>query len=413
VNSIREFLRSAWIKARLTSPSFVNRAIEPYLHEGKEIVRLLSQPHLPIYELQGQGQGGPLSVTYVGLNLAKPYLKSILFEEDPVEREVGQAPFWRTDRLVDGLPGDIVIVEAYQRLIHRLPRQNALVLPHYVFPILDVRGDWQDVRSRLFKTVRTHELRLVRKHGYTYRVSHDPQDFEEFYHQMYWPTMDGRHGELSSPMSIAKAHQYFQHGWLFRVERDDEWVSGLICYLQQNTVIAQIMGVRDADTQLMRDGAASTLYYTAVHWANQNGYEAVNFLGTEPFLDAGQFRYKRKWGTAMSIPPQLHRRIWLKVQRVTPAVSTFLQENPCIVVDDRRKELYGLIVVDDLDSVTTDTKERWEERYTTLGLSHLAVRSVNDFAEGLLDDHGPDLVIPIASTSSSKSAHDTQNKSRS
>lgn len=352
-------------------------------------------------------------MSYVGLNLAKPFLKSILFERDPVERKVGRVPFWRVDRLVGGLSGDVVIVEAYRRLVRKLPHQNAIVLPHYVFPILDVRGDWQDVRGRLHKTVRTHELRLVRKYEYTYEMSHDPQDFEEFYHQMYLPTMDKRHGELSSPMSIAKAYRYFQHGWLFRVERDNDWVSGLICYRRQNVVIAQIMGVRDADAQLIREGAASTLYYTAVHWANQHGYEAVNFLGTEPFLEAGQFRYKRKWGVTVSIPPQLHRRVWLKVRRVTPAVSTFLQENPCIVIDDRRKELYGLIVMDDLHSVTTDTKERWEERYATPGLSHLVVRSVDDFAEGLPDGHEPDLVIPIAPTSSFESAHDTQNKSRS
>ncbi|MDH4137810.1 MAG: hypothetical protein OEW09_14005 [Anaerolineae bacterium] len=394
VNKSLEFIRNLWIKARLKVPPSMQRTVILCLHEVKEIVRLLGRPYLPVYQLQGRGQGGPLMVTYIGLEYARPFLKSILFVKDPVEQQIGRIPFWRYDELANLSSGDMIIVEATKHLIRKLPRQNAIVLPHYVHHILDVRGDWQDVRSRFHKSVRKNELRWIRKYGYEYDVSYDRQDFETFYHQMYLPTMDDRHGELSSPMSIHEAYQYFQHGWLFRVTRNGDWVSGVICHLQQDVLMADILGVKDADTQLVQQGATAATYYAAIHWTNQHEYSAVNFLGSVPYLRTGWFQHKRKWGVTVSVPPHLHRQIWIKVRRSTPVVSQFLKDNPCIVVDKDGK-LHGLVIVDDPHNVSVETRKEWEKRYATPGLSSLLVRSLSYFSEEPTNDNDSDLVIPL------------------
>jgi hypothetical protein len=398
VNRPLEFSRNLWIQAQLGAPPFVQRAVTPRLHEAKEIARLLARPHLPIWQMQGLGQGGPLVVAYVGWEFAKPFLKNLLFVDDPAEQRIGQIPFWRRNELANVSAGDIVVVEAARHVIRELPHQRAIVLPHYVHHIVDARGDWDDVRGRFRKSVRKNELRWVRKYGYEYDRSQDRRDFEKFYHQMYLPTMEDRHGELASPMSIGAAYQYFRYGWLIRVKREGEWVSGMVCYPQQKVLIAQILGVKDADAQLTREGAVSALYYAAIHWANRRGYEAVNFLGTDPYMDTGWFQHKRKWGAAVSIPPDLHRQIWIGVRRDTPAVSQFLKENPFVVVD-RDGDLHGLIIVDDPHNVSAETRQEWEKRYVTPGLRSLLIRSVSDFAAGSLDASDPGVVIPISSTS--------------
>jgi hypothetical protein len=394
-------VRDLWIKARLGAPPFVQRTIIPGLHKAKEIVRLLANPYLSVYQLQGQAQGGLLTVTYIGLEFAKPFLKRLLFLEDPVEQQVGQIPFWRHSELADSSSSDIIIVHAAEHLIRQLPCQDAIVLPHYVHHILDVRGDWQDVQLRFHKSVRRNELRLVRKYGYEYDVSHDRQDFETFYYQMYVPTMSERHEELSTPLSIDEVYQYFRHGCLFRVTRGGSWVSGGVCHPTLKTLSFDVMGVKNADMRLIQEGAASTLYYAVVHWANQQGYEAVNFLGTGPYLGNGNFQYKRKWGMAISVPSHLHRQIWIKVRRITPAVSRFMKENPLIVVDQDGK-LHGLITVDDLHNISADTTEEWKKDYITPGLSSLLVRSINCFAEEPPNVvRELDLIIPISLGNSS------------
>ena len=394
MENLLERIRILWVKARLGVPPPLQRSVVSQLHKAKEIGRLMAKPYLPVCQLEGQGKGGPLSVVYVGLSLARPYVMDRIFVGDSVERQVDRIPFWRHKRLGDFPSGDIVIVEATKHLIRRLPHRSAIVLPPYVHHMVDVRGDWQDVRSRFHKSVRKNELRWIRKYGYEYEVSHARQDFDQFCQQMYSPTMDSRHGELVDAMTLSEAYQYFSRGCLFRITRDGDWVSGGICHPQQDVLVADITGVKNADPQLIAEGATAATYYAAIHWANQHGFRAVNFLGTGPYPAMGRFQHKRKWGAAINLPPHLHRRIWIKVRRVTPAVSQFLKDNPLVVVGEDGT-LNGLITVDDTHDVTADTLRHWEKSYITPGMSNLLVRSVSSFAQESSDSSHADLVLSI------------------
>jgi hypothetical protein len=165
MNPALELLRNQWVKAQIRAPSFAQDTLIPHLNEVKEVIRLLIKPYLPIYQLQGQGECGPLTVVYAGLDFAKPFLEDLLFVEATEEKRVGQIPFWQSGRLADEFSADIVIVEAAKQLIHRLPRHNAFVTPEFVHFTLDVRGDWEDVEHRFHKTVHRNDLRRIRKFG--------------------------------------------------------------------------------------------------------------------------------------------------------------------------------------------------------------------------------------------------------
>jgi hypothetical protein len=391
-----DFIQSLWIGAQLSAPPFVQRAVIPRLHEAKELVRLLVPPYLPYHQLRGQGQGGPLTVTFVGSEFARPRLETLLFVDKPEEENRGRIPVWRCGEQVGRFSTDMVIVGAARHLVRSLPRQYAIVLPEFVHHTLDVKGDWQDVCNRFHKTIRKNELRWIRKYSYDYVLSHRDQDFHEFYDQMYVPSMNARHGELASPMSIGVAFQYFRHGWLFQVKRQDKWVSGVVCQPQQHLLNARILGVRNADPELIHQGAISAIYYAAIHWANQHGYEAVNFLGTDPYLRLGLFQQKRKWGASLSIPATLHRQIWIGIQRITPAVSQFLKENPFVIEENGK--LQGLVIVDDPHQVSAEAGQEWQNLYVTPGLSQLVIRSVRSFSREPASVPSPDLVIPIPSS---------------
>ncbi len=180
VNKVLDLVRYWWIEAQLQAPPFVQQVVIPRMHEAKEIVHLLGKPYLPIYQLQGQAQGGPLMVTYIGLDYTKPFLTHLLFAGEPVEQRVGQIPFWHYQKLENSFSGDMIIVEAAKHLIRELPCENAIVFPTHVDHALDVRGDWQNIRSRFHKSVRKNELRWIRKYGYEYDVSRDKQHFQDF-----------------------------------------------------------------------------------------------------------------------------------------------------------------------------------------------------------------------------------------
>ncbi len=399
MNKVLEFIRTWWVGAQLKAPPWVQRTLISRLHEVKEVARLLARPYLPVCHLQGQGQGGPLTVTYIGLEFAKPYYTDILFAETPLERQVGHIPFWRYRELPDLSSSDLVIVEAAKHLTRRLPRQKAIVLPESVLHILDVQGGWEDVRSRFHQSALSRELRLVRKYDYQYEISHDDGDFQTFYSDMYLPTMKSRHGALASPMPIWEAYQYFRHGLLFFVTREGRRVSGSILRVKQDVLYAIIVGVLHAYEQMMKEGASGAQYILCIRWAIQQGCKVVNFLETVPYLKSGIFQYKRKWGGAIHASSHLHRQVWVKVNHVTPAVSQFLKENPFVVVDESGK-LHGLIIVDDTHTIAAETRQEWETRYATPGLSSLVIRSVRNFAAGPEDSNNSDMVISLPCSAS-------------
>jgi hypothetical protein len=374
MGKLSELAHWLWIEARFQSPSFVQRTIMPRLHKVKEYARLVAEPYMTLYELKGRNQAGPLTVTYGGLGYARLLLESLLFTEEPVEREIARVPVWRPGELVSASTGDLTIIESSKYLINKLPGQGAITLPFRVRFILDVRGAWEEVEQRFRSDARRNDMRKAKNFGYTYEISHKESDLEMFYQDMYLPTMMKRHGDLADLLPKREAYQFLRHGQLFLTKRDGVYVSGGLCLVQQGILGFKEMGVLNGDEQLMREGAVGAMNYLRMYWAHEQGYRGVNLGTCWPFLSGG-FRNKRKWGAAVSVPPNEHKQIWISVQHNTPAVAHFLSSNPCVIVDGMQR-LNGLFVTDDLKDVTSKTEKRWHKLYATPGLSDLLVRSV-------------------------------------
>ncbi len=381
MSKLFEASRRLWIETQLVASPWLQRTLIEPVHQARRVVRVVAKPYLKIHQWHGQTQRGPLSVSFGGGGDARPFFRSLLFEEQPEEEELTQVPIWDLGRLAD-LPGDLVLIEADKRLVSRLPRQAALVMPPRVQFMLDVRGEWREVELRISRSVRRHEFRLIRKYGYEYDVSHSDEAFDEFYTEMYVPTMAEKHGELTSLISREEAYLYFRHGVLLRVKRDAAWVSGGICQPQSDVVNFKLLGVRGADAQLIHEGAQAASYYAAVRWSNQEGFDAVNFEGCRSYLGS-LFEYKRKWGASVSIPAHQYQHMWLKIQRLTPAVCQFLIDNPCVIHAGEGK-LYALVVTDDLGNVTPEAEAQLHKQYMTPGLSGILIRSVNDLSSTFL-----------------------------
>lgn len=398
------------LEAELAMPPLVRQTVVSYLHDVRILVRFLLKPYLMVYQWQGQGQGGPLKVNYAGFEDAKLYLKHILFVDKPIESKVGRIPIWRINELADWPDGDLTIVEANTSQIAHLPRQQAVVLPAFIKMILDTRNDWEEIDSRFHKSIRS-ERRQIRRYGYQFKVSHSDQDFELFHRDMYLPMVTARHGDMAIPMSKREAHQYFRRGLLFLVERDGNYVAGSLGYYDQDIIRFILVGVMNGDPQLMKEGAVGALNYLRLQWVNQSGYKGVDYGWYRPFMK-GMFMNKRKWGTAVDVPSNQKGRLWIKLQRCTPAVSQFMQENPFIVIDEQNR-LYGLIIVDktvmastghlrvvvnpgealpiladDRTNLVDVTGTTWNEKYGTPGLSGLLICSMEELiGEAEKDNH--------------------------
>ena len=351
MGTLSELSHWLWIEMQLGTPPFIQRTIIPTLHKGKEFARMLVQPYLYLYELRGQSQAGPLTVTYGGLGYAKPMLKKMLFDQEPTEREIGRVSVLRpTTKLLDTASSDLTIIESSQYLIRMLSVHSGIKLPFRVQLVLDIQGDWQAVEERFRPNTRRHIRKAKQYDRFEYEISRHEQDLDMFYHRMYLPTVKKRHGALAAILPEREAYQILRHGWLFLVKRDDTYICGSLGHEQQGTVEFKEMGVLNGDMQLMQEGGVEAMNYLRIRWAHQEGFKELSFGDCWPYL-SGIFLFKRKWGAAVSIPCHEHKQIWIRIQRDTPAVSQFLESNPCIIVDNKG-ELQALIVTDAPGNVT-------------------------------------------------------------
>lgn len=381
------FSRQLWLKAQIGTPPFIQKTIISPILMGKETLRLVVNPFFRVVQLQGKNSVGPLSATYIGIGASERFLRQQLFTSDVTRKRMKRIPFWQCQSLMNRLDSDIVIVEAGKEFIDKLPAQKAIIMPPSVQFVLDIRGTWDEVKARFHDTVIRNEFRLAYKRNYTFRVSHNLSDFEHFYHQMYLPTMQERHGEYQSVMAEDEAAVYFQHGFLFFVEKEGQSVAAGLCCPHKKNLNFVIVGVLNGDKSLMKERVLGILNVLRIQWANQQGFEAVNLQGCAPLLQGGQLQYKRKWGGQMLVPTSERKRIYLKVRRMTPAVSQFLKDNPAIIIDEKRA-LHGFIVTDDLAQVSAEDRTEWQKKYATPGLENLLVYTVAD----LVDDSLPKTV---------------------
>jgi len=373
-----EIGQQLWVAAQLHAPAWVQDRLFPYVYQARDAWPL--RPRLAVHRLYGQYQGEPLIVDYVGLE-HQPTLATALFSAEPIVREIDRVTPRQLASWADAAEADLAIVAGGQRLIRRLPRRNALVLPFLVTMTLDVSGAWEVVKDRIHKSVRQHEFRLMRKYGYTFELSQRAEDFELFYYAMYVPTVEMRKGSLAAPMSFREAYQYFRHGaQLHLIKQDGRRVAGGLAYLQGNQVRFRLMGMLNADEQLMHEGALAACYYAVVRWANQHGYPAVVFGECVPRLGNGVFQYKRKWGGVVTCSGKAYKQIWIGLRRDTPAIQKFLEDNP-LILSDEQGQLQGLIVTSDPRPIAPETEAVWRKQYATPGLSGVLIRSLSDLFE--------------------------------
>jgi hypothetical protein len=364
------------------SPQWMRCSIFSFLNTARDFAVLGLRRHFNVYQMAGQANKGPITVVYAENGEHRSfrlYLEDIFFAKEPVVKKY-QLPIWRVGELINDSNSDLTFILANKVLINKLPTRNTILMPHVLNQTLDIRGRWEDVLQRFHKTIRRNELRLIRKYNYEAEISDKDTDFEKFFHEMYLPSMKTRHGEQAQLRSYEKAYRHFKRGVLILVKRDGEVVGGGLCNLEKEPGVVHflLIGVMNADQQLLKEGAQGAVYHAVIRWSHEHSYEAVNIgEAIPPYLEDSVLQYKRKWGIGLRVLPTIRTRIWLKIQRDTPAVRQFFKDSPLIIIGEYG-QLQGLIVVDDPSNITEATLNEWNAQYATPGLDGLLVCSMAD-----------------------------------
>ena len=244
--------------------------------------------------------------------------------------------------------------------------------PEFVKQVLDVSSPWEKMKKTFHKS--KEAARLIRKHGLSYRISRDPDDFSLFYHRIYLPHLVKQHGPHAAIDPFDDMLSYFQKGFLLIVQHEGRPVSGGLCLIQDRALIFRRTGVLDADEAYIRKGGQSAVYYFMIQYAREKGLKSVDFMNSRPFFKDGVYGHKAEWGAAVQAEGNPSASIHFIVPELTKKAALFFANNPVIVQAPRG--LAGLIGWNGGAELSPDEINELRKRYYAPGLeSMLLMRS--------------------------------------
>lgn len=217
--------------------------------------------------------------------------------------------------------------------------------------------------------------------GYTCEVSHDVKALEHFYNEMYVPYMKNRFKELAVIDSYHKVGRLFRTGFLLIVRKGEQYLSGVVCRIKQDTFIFELIGIEHGSFHLVREGALDALYYYSILEALKRRCRIIDFGNSRPFLNDGLVLYKRKWGTVLMPNLKQVREVGVKIHGIKDGGCRFIRNHYPIFFD--KKGLAGLIVKDSTDPLSLKELRHIENAYFTSGLDKFLVVSHSGFEQNI------------------------------
>jgi hypothetical protein len=201
-----------------------------------------------------------------------------------------------------GFEADLILAEIHPWLAARYRRAGWLIVPDAV----RWRADLAMLPPPRASTSLKADLSKVRRHGYTLERAGSTQDWADFYGHMVVPQARVRFGEEAWIPSERLRRELAARGTLHFVRRDGVRVAGICAVRHGRTLWMPVMGLRQGDTNLLREGAYSAAFSLLFAWARGEGCTRVDAGRTSPFTLDGVHRFKRKWGFEPAADPLSH-----------------------------------------------------------------------------------------------------------
>ncbi len=236
----------------------------------------------------------------------------------------------------------------------------------HVRQILDLSGTRESLERLNHKSKKT--LQLIRKNGFSSRVSVQAKDFDFFYHRMYLPHVLKQHGPYASIDEYEDMRAYFLQGFLMMALDQGRTVSAQLCHIRGDTLILRRAGVLDGDGIHVKKGVQSAVYYFMIRFARENGLRKIDFMNSRPFFEDGVYYHKARWGASVQ-PEDSESWIHFLVPRLSESVVQFFQRNPVIIQTPQGTA--GLVGRTGSAGISPEEETDLKNKYYAPGLSHL------------------------------------------
>jgi len=209
----------------------------------------------------------------------------------------------------------------------------------------------------------------MRKNNLDILITNDLEHFDYFYHNMYFPYIKNTFSNQAIIIEYASMKELFKKSDLIFLEKDNQYISGVLLLKFKDNLRLKSMGCLDGDYQYVKHGAISTLYFHAIMHAQKSGFKKVNWGYSRPFLKDGVLRYKNKWRIKLINKVKSGYLIYGSIK--SEGVRNFFKNNPFIYKE--KDDLYGAYFIDNGQTVSDEEYKKILKQLYIKGLKELII----------------------------------------
>lgn len=329
--------------------------------------------HTWLLEATSQADNNGLRVLFGGTDEDKAYFENLFF--DGKHRETYQGKKWFRDFSGAARKQDCDIsVKPLLGDLHSDPESDArFAIPNWLTAeVSPHRADIEDGRTKS----RRRDIRQLKKHNLSYKVTAAESALSHFYHSMYVPTMQASHSDGALLMSfdhMMKRRTAGECELVVITQHDDEIAGSLIVY-DEHLPRLWSEGVLNGDRKYLKVGTGMALYLFSFRHLLDNGHKTFNVGRSRAFLSDGALYFKKRLGIEVS--HATGAAYSLRINNLSDSARKCLLANPFIFLSDSKLHSAVFVESDSLE-VDDDWASIWNA-YFLPGISQISLFVVDD-----------------------------------
>ena len=189
-----------------------------------------------------------------------------------------------------------------------------------------------DLMASVKNSTTREDLRRIRKAGFTYRITRDPEDIRMFHSRFYVPLVRQQFPDDGTILSLDDMLR--GGGEIVCADLDGDWVAGIMNTVHDSNYAMAQLGIRDADDAVRKSRVVSALLVRSMQRAVELELATTTLGFSLPFLGKGPIWFKAKWGCTLGFNPNWRTCQTLLDLRHASARQA-LAECPVIFVEDK------------------------------------------------------------------------------
>jgi hypothetical protein len=274
----------------------------------------------------------PMSTLFIGSKEAAYLFAEVAYSKIDKVLSLGKYPGFEINP--SRLPSaDIAMACVGKLSMDKFLKNHYVVLPSVSFS-LDLNSPTCDMMKAMSRR-RRRDISKLKTYNYSYSVCrNDERSFDFFYWKMYCPYTTKRFGKATILRSYLTAKAcYRDNGGIIFVKKAEKPIAGILFQIHGRTLRALSLGVYEGKRDLLKALAGQAALFFLIEWAKTEGITSLNYGYTMPFLEYGNFQYKREWGMVLETEAN-EPFCTLRLNHLSSGSLSFLSQNPFIFSDN-------------------------------------------------------------------------------